>query len=235
MVNEEEILEEIVRISNLDKVPDDPRAVDMDKFGNISTGAVTSKFDSWTKAKKAAGIKNVRGSNETYDDLTCAECNKEKSMPKSTYINTRGDWLCSDECKNLYYNYSTNCDYCGSGFERHRSQIERYENTYCSVSCKRKDERTSKDHRRELQIWADKIKKENNYICEECGDSYEVMCAHHHPPRSKISSKEEELNLDNGICLCYPCHAKKHKGTNKEDLILSWWDWYKSNNNDSSF
>jgi hypothetical protein len=223
-----EILNEIVRVSNLEDVPDDPRVCDMNKYGSVSSGAVISRFDSWTKAKELAGIDEIRQHSSTRRELTCAECGVTEMRPESDYVNKDGDWLCSSECSKSYYWTKKDCDNCGITFERRKSQIERCDSTYCSMECKREGEATSSEHRVKLNRWADNIKKSADYICEDCGESYKVMCAHHVPPRSELSSKEEELNLDNGVCLCYPCHANRHRGTPKENVIISWWNWYRS-------
>lgn len=230
-LTKDEILDEIVRISNLDTVPNDPRVCDMNEYGEVSAATVVDRFNSWTKAKELAGIDNIRQHSSSRQILTCAICGNTDSRPKSEYINNNGDWLCSSECSKSYYRKTKPCANCGEIVERPNSQIDKSDTIYCSMSCKREDERTSSKHRARLGKWANMVKQSSNYICEDCGESYDVMCAHHNPPRSELSSKSEELNLDNGVCLCYPCHENRHKGTHKERIILSWWEWYNSKNN----
>lgn len=227
-MSKDEILNDIVRISNLDSVPDDPRVCDMNEYGRVSAGTVSNRFGSWTKAKEMAGINKIRQHSSSKIKRTCAECGNSKNCLKSEYVNKNGDWLCSHKCRESYYKKTKDCANCGRVVKRARSQIDKSDTIYCSMECNLEDKKTSSKHRARLDKWADKIKQTSDYTCEDCGESYDVMCAHHNPPRKELSSEKEELNLDNGICLCYLCHANRHSGEPEEKIILSWWDWYNS-------
>ena len=87
----------------------------------------------------------------------------------------------------------------------------------------------------EMDIWKQKIKKRDNYICQFCGyDKGSILESHHIIRLSDIIDEltdyEKELlinkeltinlynklfNLDNGICLCKECHKKTYGNNNK--------------------
>jgi hypothetical protein len=61
----------------------------------------------------------------------------------------------------------------------------------------------------EQRAWAKTIRRRANHTCERCGHrSKRHMHAHHKLPIS--SHPHMRLDLDNGECLCRPCHALAH-------------------------
>lgn len=54
-----------------------------------------------------------------------------------------------------------------------------------------------------LVNWTSKVKKRDNYTCQECG-SITLLQAHHINNDPELS-----LEIDNGITLCFSCHSKK--------------------------
>jgi hypothetical protein len=81
-------------------------------------------------------------------------------------------------------------------------------------------------NKRKHKKWAKKVKNRENNTCEECGESYDVMTAHHNPPKDELP-EDRKYDTDIGMCLCYPCHADQHTGTQRS-VLLSWWEWYTS-------
>lgn len=70
--------------------------------------------------------------------------------------------------------------------------------------------------------WRDKIYERDGYTCQKCGDSSGGnLNAHHIIPHSV--NREIAWELDNGICLCKPCHIEFHstygyKTCNHDDI-----------------
>lgn len=166
------------------------------------------------------------------------ECNKQQYLKEvecvvcgSTKVERHNNerkfsYKCSKECLDEWLTVNTTCDNCGKEYVGNRWEIERYENNYCSDDCHYDSQRVENSTTAQHKRWAKRVKESSNYTCEDCGESYDVMCAHHNPPRSELSL-EEQVNLDNGICLCYPCHADRHSGSQRKAL-LGWWEWYTS-------
>ncbi len=135
-------------------------------------------------------------------------------------------YRCSTECTKEWLKVETSCAQCGDTYIENRHQTRRYENTYCSNDCFYDSQRGDRCENSKHQWWAHQVKERENNTCEDCGASYDVMCAHHDPPREELS-KEQQTNVENGVCLCYPCHADRHEGGQRE-VLLSWWEWYNS-------
>ncbi len=58
-----------------------------------------------------------------------------------------------------------------------------------------------------LSEWATAVKERDHHTCVQCGYNASKVVAHHIKPRNEGGMNE----LNNGVTLCYPCHAKKHK------------------------
>src|SRR5205807_6088816 len=57
------------------------------------------------------------------------------------------------------------------------------------------------------KIWRRTILERDEYTCQECGKS-PVNIVHHKEPWA--SNEDVRLDIDNGITLCRPCHAREH-------------------------
>lgn len=55
--------------------------------------------------------------------------------------------------------------------------------------------------------WRRRVLEKHKSRCAECG-SYNLVECHH--IKQYISNPELQLDVDNGICLCFDCHSKKH-------------------------
>jgi len=64
--------------------------------------------------------------------------------------------------------------------------------------------------------WAKAVKEEAKYICNDCGDSKTKKHSHHIKPVCK--HPENIFDLDNGVCLCIPCHKQRHRKGWIEDV-----------------
>jgi hypothetical protein len=65
-----------------------------------------------------------------------------------------------------------------------------------------------KKHRWHLKAWADDVKASWNNKCASC-ESTEKLHAHHIIPKHLFP--ENELLVQNGICLCHDCHWQLHR------------------------
>ena len=57
--------------------------------------------------------------------------------------------------------------------------------------------------------WSKKVKERDNYTCVYCHTSGVPVEAHHILSRAKHPELASLLN--NGICLCVPCHKEEHR------------------------
>ena len=93
-----------------------------------------------------------------------------------------------------------------------RSSIKRYEDPKERERCPFYiDGRSSKYdnlfyYRLEHRRWSKQIRKRDDHICQLCGKR--GWCAHH------IDYDPENLDLDDGICLCLSCHSKTNVNRN---------------------
>lgn len=60
----------------------------------------------------------------------------------------------------------------------------------------------------EYRSWRATVYERDAYTCQECGQVGGSLEAHHIKPWSECP--ELRFDVDNGITLCKPCHAKKH-------------------------
>lgn len=70
----------------------------------------------------------------------------------------------------------------------------------------------------ELKVWANVVREKAGNVCEICGNTND-LCAHHILP--KAISPEKALDIENGVCLCKPCHylhGHKDIGCRQVDL-----------------
>lgn len=71
----------------------------------------------------------------------------------------------------------------------------------------------------DLDYWKRKVKERDRYTCQRCGALLEGRAAHAHHKIPTWFIPSLELDIDNGITLCGPCHRQIHGkgGTIKED------------------
>ena len=60
-----------------------------------------------------------------------------------------------------------------------------------------------------LRIWSKEVIKRDRNTCQLCG-SEEKFQAHHILP--KVTNPRLAYDIDNGLCVCKPCHGKLHTG-----------------------
>lgn len=65
------------------------------------------------------------------------------------------------------------------------------------------DRRSSK-----YKIWKRNVLKRDNYICQKCGNTNNLV-VHHIKPFA--TDKEARFDTNNGITLCQTCHKEAHK------------------------
>jgi len=72
-----------------------------------------------------------------------------------------------------------------------------------------------------LKKWHKAVCERDMYVCQVCGkdfsypmyfngDKNQYVCGHH--VSSQGSSPAERFNVDNGVCVCSPCHHDIHTG-----------------------
>lgn len=158
-------------------------------------------------------------------EIECVVCGSTKEELESTTDKRKLPYRCSDECKKEWAYVQVSCDNCGKSFDKKRSHARRTQNDYCSRDClSESQENESARNEVKHNRWANRVKEQADYTCEICGESYDVMTAHHEPPKSELP-EDRMYDTDVGMCLCYECHAEQHTGGQREAL-LSWWDWY---------
>lgn len=65
------------------------------------------------------------------------------------------------------------------------------------------DRRSSK-----YKIWKQNVLKRDNYICQKCGNTNNLV-VHHIKPFA--TDKEARFDTNNGITLCQTCHKEAHR------------------------
>lgn len=163
--------------------------------------------------------------------VTCETCGKEFDRIIS-WISSDKKNYCSRECANEGLRVKKPiliCDFCGKQFERYPSEIKKmsergYRHVFCCHKCRAAMIATqfnppkpyrgftgstpNQRNNGEYKQWRKAILKRDNYICQDCGVTNVLVCAHH----KKAFSLYPELRYDvsNGITLCFPCHDKRH-------------------------
>lgn len=160
--------------------------------------------------------------NQYREKVECVVCGEERIEFKKE--ERKFPYRCSKECTEEWVKVETDCSYCGNPYIEDRHSLSRYDKTYCSDECFYDSQKSVNSDKVNHRKWAIKVKEEADYVCFDCGESYDVMCAHHSPPKEELS-KKEQTNPENGVCLCYPCHSNKHEEPQSK-LIRAWWNWY---------
>lgn len=73
-------------------------------------------------------------------------------------------------------------------------------------------EAPEKTRQEELADWSKQVKIKDHYVCQgpDCGEmDRSLLESHHSNPKEQFP--ELALDLDNGECLCLPCHAHEHR------------------------
>jgi len=78
--------------------------------------------------------------------------------------------------------------------------------------------KTKKPSKKLDKIWADEVKRIDNYKCAICG-SIKTLNSHHILP--KHGYKELRHNLKNGITLCVTCHKFGKNAAHKNALAFA--------------
>jgi hypothetical protein len=61
-----------------------------------------------------------------------------------------------------------------------------------------------------LLEWSHNVKVKAGWVCVECGElDVELLESHHIKPKAQYPALA--LDIDNGKCVCMPCHAAEHK------------------------
>jgi len=73
--------------------------------------------------------------------------------------------------------------------------------------------------------WHEEVCKRDSYTCRVCKKVFiyphyfdengrnQYVCGHHR--LTKASRPDLRLDIDNGVCLCFDCHEKVHRGNIK--------------------
>lgn len=94
-------------------------------------------------------------------------------------------------------------------FEKYKARAIK-EQQYELNKEKYKDERYSIEY----CIWRDAVYDKANRTCEDCGKKPKKIHAHHILCWS--DNPDKRYSVDNGKCLCIPCHIKYHPWMKKE-------------------
>lgn len=108
------------------------------------------------------------------------------------------------------------CDECGK--EKELMYVYAHEYTLCQ-SCRQAgernlqwnrnltdEERATAHHISGINHWKKYVKERDNYTCQKCGSRKNVQA--HHINNFK-HFKDQRLNINNGISLCFRCHLSK--------------------------
>lgn len=73
---------------------------------------------------------------------------------------------------------------------------------------KKKNSDTVNRRSKEYKKWRINILQRDNYTCQHCHETSEILDVHHIKPI--LTHPELALELDNGLSLCKTCHIKVH-------------------------
>lgn len=162
----------------------------------------------------------------------CLFCEKE-------FVSRNDQKFCSNECRKewLKINHSgeITCQYCNKTFRATKYQIT-HGRKFCSLECRNSarhlDKRTYKTVSHYLRSsieyanWRSNVLERAHFTCEKCGAINVKLHAHHkkllydicrqyHFNIDDILHSKEFNDVDNGSCLCLPCHIKEHPYDNR--------------------
>lgn len=144
----------------------------------------------------------------------CLRCGKEFLAE-----NRRPRDYCSNECRLAPKRLKLSCSWCGTKFERRKSQLLKSRSglSFCSRDCKDKAQALGENSIKEIQPphygtgtgeWNYRTKfYEEELSCSRCGYN-EFICSVqiHHIDRDRTNNSKENL-----IPLCACCHAALHQ------------------------
>lgn len=149
----------------------------------------------------------------------CAACGDGVTRPPSRM--PEGRVFCNKSCMSDGYEskVDTQCVYCGDDIQKTKAVFENHENHFCGNKCMYTfqkgenapnwrggaDKFTATPEGRE---WREQVFEAADYTCEECGKTNCRLNAHHIEGRAE--APEKKTDVDNGKCLCLPCHARVH-------------------------
>ena len=62
--------------------------------------------------------------------------------------------------------------------------------------------------KREYKNWREQVLKRDSYTCQRCGNTTEILHAHH--IKDVVHYPDLIFDVNNGLTLCSKCHAKEH-------------------------
>jgi len=165
--------------------------------------------------------------------INCDKCGKCFKRSKSKIQD--GHNFCNRKCYLEFHQSKQQyiCYQCSESFERVPSSING-ERTFCSQSCRGKwmsEERRGEDSWNwkggtdkrttdaKYKEWRRDVLKRDDFICQDCKKRGGELTAHHIERWSECPN--QRYNIDNGVTLCYACHAERHKGEKVYASLLS--------------
>lgn len=76
-------------------------------------------------------------------------------------------------------------------------------------TCKKRGAHAKSDSARHA-FWADSVKEKFGCICQKCGFVGDHSSLHAHHILSFTANEDTRFDIDNGSCLCEPCHKEFH-------------------------
>lgn len=171
--------------------------------------------------------------------MHCPTCDKSFSREAWKQRHSHKGQYCSQECYQTRSPQQIVRCKCGSTFSAHQSRLSYYSQVYCSRECYMKFGFKGRltDHEIELDQyeifsrslrstadylrWAQKCKKRDYNMCQECSNKQDLTVHHkravisfigeHGFNKEKIEQDPLWLDTNNGITLCRSCHLKQHK------------------------
>lgn len=168
--------------------------------------------------------------------VNCSTCGDEKEIyPSRTHRNNhfcsmdcRSEWQSENwvgEAHHQYERAEVECEYCGASIEKHISQVENHDYTFCDDNCCsewKSLHTTGSDN----PNWAGgslnygetwfrmrrKVRDRDENECQVCGlDEAELNkkpAVHHIKPVRSFDEPDDAHFLENMVQVCQPCHMK---------------------------
>ena len=87
-----------------------------------------------------------------------------------------------------------------------------------------KRELESKNYK--FRAWSLAVKERDNFTCVRCGSTKRRFNSHH--LNCFIDHPDERYDINNGVCLCVPCHKEFHSKYGLRTTKMDFEDWRKT-------
>jgi hypothetical protein len=178
-----------------------PTTVDMEEHGKYSEAVYCRKFD-WRKILNEAGFRSGYEISREKLKLELKKLAKQlDKTPSSRDMKYEGKYTPSPYRREFgsWNNALKDCGYEPIGYVSGKEHPNW------------KEDSLSDEESRKLDRWSKRVKRRDEYECQDCESPRSDVRVAHHIKRRK-NRPDLMFDEDNGITLCPDCHAERHEG-----------------------